>query len=122
MKIAISSQNKKSITGHAGKCSRFWLYETENEIILSKELIELKREDILHFRFHESENPHALHPLFEVDLIITGGAGQGFINRLSGKGVTVLPTSETDPDKAIEKYFNGSLNVINPETHHCPDH
>ena len=118
MKIAISSQNKQTITGHAGKCSRFWIYETENEVILSKELTELKREDILHIRFHESKNPYAPHPLFEVDLIITGGAGKGFINRLSVQGVTVLPTSETDPDKAVEKYFDGSLNVINPEPRH----
>ena len=29
MQIAISSQNRKTISGHAGKCRNFWTYSDE---------------------------------------------------------------------------------------------
>jgi hypothetical protein len=30
MKIAVTSQNRKTITSHAGKCRKFWVYEVED--------------------------------------------------------------------------------------------
>ena len=40
MKIAITSQNKREITGHAGKCRKFWIYEINEGKISNKELLE----------------------------------------------------------------------------------
>lgn len=39
MKIAVTSQNRKTITGHAGKCLKFWLYESDDKTILKKTLL-----------------------------------------------------------------------------------
>ena len=41
MKIAVTSQNRKIITGHAGKCRKFWIYETDDQTIVNKTLLEL---------------------------------------------------------------------------------
>ncbi len=118
MKVAISSQNKSDITGHAGKTSRFWIYTVEDKKIINKELIELAREDILHMRFHESDNPYAPHPVLDSNVIITGGAGQGFISKMAVKDIEVVITDELNPDTAIEQLMNGTIHRLTPG-HHC---
>jgi Uncharacterized conserved protein len=119
MKIAISSQNQKSISGHAGKASRFLVYtvDTDAKEIMEKELVELQKDDILHNRFHESSDPWAPHPIFEVDIVITAGAGPGFVNRLASQKTRVVITSETDPDVAVAKHMDGTLPQVAPEHH-----
>jgi hypothetical protein len=62
--FAIASQNKREVTGHAGKCSRFLVFTIDNGEVKSKEWIELQKEDLFYFRFHHSEEPFAPHPSF----------------------------------------------------------
>ena len=120
MKIAVSSQNKSNVTGHAGKASRFWIYNVDanTKEILSKEMVELKREDILHMRFHESTDPYASHPVFDTDIVITGGAGQGFVAKMARANVPVAITPEQDPDEAVKKLMNNSLETVAPHVQH----
>ncbi len=110
MKIAVTSQNKREVTGHAGKCRKFWIYETEN--IGEKILLELPKEQC----FHES-SPHAPHPLDDVQVLITGGMGAGLIRRLEVKGIEGIVTSEKSPDKAVAAYLDGSLERLAPHEH-----
>ena len=118
MKIAFTYQNAREITGHAGKTSRFLIYHLDNENnVLDKQLVELPKEDILHRRFHESDNPYAAHPIFDVDILITGGAGAGFFNRLASQSVRVLITPEKDPERALELLFDNKLPVSSPHNH-----
>lgn len=120
MKIAVASQNRRTISGHAGKVSRFYIYTINDKTkdIVDRELLSLSKEDILHNRFHESNNPWAPHPIFDVDLVITGGAGPGFINRLAIQSTEVIITSENDPDAAIRMFFSGSLPLLKAEHRH----
>lgn len=120
MKIAISFQNQREITGHAGKASRFLIFtvDPEEQTILEREVINLPPKDILHNRFHNSENPYSPHLIFDVDIVITGGAGAGFVNRLASQGVQVIITSEKDPETAIDLLFKGELPSIQPHEHH----
>jgi predicted Fe-Mo cluster-binding NifX family protein len=118
MKIAFTYQNNREITGHAGKTSRFLIYTLdENQEVKDKELVELNKEDILHVRFHESADPYAAHPIFEVDFLITGGAGGGFVNRLASQSVRVLITPEKDPDQAVKLLLQNKLPVLRPHNH-----
>jgi predicted Fe-Mo cluster-binding NifX family protein len=119
MKVAVTSQNQKVISGHAGKTSRFYIYTIDepSKVITNKEPITLAKEDILHNRFHESANPWAAHPIFDVDVVITGGAGPGFVNRLATQATKVIITPETDPDEAVRQYLAGSLPQNAPEHH-----
>jgi predicted Fe-Mo cluster-binding NifX family protein len=120
MKIAVTSQNQKTISAHAGKTSRFYIYtinEGDNSIT-GTELINLDKDDILHNRFHASTNPWAPHPIFDVDVVITGGAGPGFVNRLATQDTKVIITSESNPEAAVKLLLAGTLPQQAAEHHH----
>jgi predicted Fe-Mo cluster-binding NifX family protein len=117
MKIAIASQNRKTVTGHAGKCRKFWIYEVEGCEVTDKRLLELPIEQ----SFHES-NPNAPHPLDEVNVLISGGMGNGLQARLKQMGIMAVATSETDLDRALADWINGTLNELPPGLHHDHDH
>ncbi len=76
MKIAITSQNKKHITGHAGKCRKFWLLEIIDNEVTAKDLIELPKEDSIRARGQLPDD------LQGVDRFITSGMGEGMQRRL----------------------------------------
>tara|TARA_Y100000589_G_scaffold289225_1_gene291224 strand:+ start:8787 stop:9146 length:360 start_codon:yes stop_codon:yes gene_type:complete len=113
MKIAVTSQNRKSITAHAGRCRKFWVFTTENDKVIHKELLELPREQ----SFHEA-SPDQPHPLDDVDVLIAGGMGQGLMAKLERKGIKGVITEESDPDKAVSLYLEGALKTLEPEPHH----
>lgn len=110
MKIAVTSQNRKTITGHAGKCRKFWIYEVEDSAVKSKNLLELPIEQ----SFHESHGD-AAHPLDEANVLICGGMGTNLQQRLKQKGILAIATSETDPDQAVAAWINGTLPEAAPE-------
>lgn len=98
MRIAVTSQNFKTITGHAGKTRRFLVYETVGvESPMEIERLDLPQEMSIHE--YQGED----HPLFQLELtaLITQGAGQGFVQRMARHGITVHATSESDPRRAV---------------------
>jgi predicted Fe-Mo cluster-binding NifX family protein len=112
VKIAVTSQNRRTITEHAGRCRIFWLYQTEQGKVTGKALLSLPKEQC----FHDS-SPHEPHPLDEVQVLISGGMGQGLVRRLAMKGITGLVTAEIDPDKAVAAYLAGALDSGAPCAH-----
>ena len=112
MKIAVASQNRKEITDHTGRCRKFWIYEIENGTTVTKELLELAKEQ----SFHDS-SPHEPSPLDDVQVLIAGGMGDGLVRRLENRAIEALITTETDPDKAVADYLNGTLLTKAAETH-----
>jgi predicted Fe-Mo cluster-binding NifX family protein len=117
MKIAVTSQNRKSITEHAGRCRKFRLFEIEDGRIAGTELLEFAKEQ----SFHES-SPHEAHPLDVVDVLISGGMGNGMIQRLRNKGVTGIITSQSDPETAVVLYLKGKLQSEEPHEHSHHEH
>ena len=102
MKIGVTSQNFRTITGHAGKTRRFLIYEGEpggepREI----ERLDLPKEMAMH-QFRGDD-----HPLFGLDWLITAGCGAGFIQRLAAHGVQVVVTGEQEPAQAVRKLLRG---------------
>lgn len=110
--IAVSSQNRLNVTAHAGKCRRFWIYRVENGSVTGKDLLELDRAQT----FHEAD-PSLPHPLYGVDVLITGGMGGGLSRTLSKHEVMTLVTTEANPDTAISLYLKDLL----PEVKVRPD-
>lgn len=113
--VAITFQNKKDISGHAGACRNYLIYQIIDNIIVSKECIELSVEEALHNTFHSAtENPN--HPLFQVEVLLTGGIGLGGITRLKHYKVDAFIISETNPDEAVKKLLDGTLNYLDPNS------
>lgn len=102
MKIGVTSQNFRTITGHAGKTRRFLVYSADAE----GNPIEIDRLDLpREMSMHEFRGDR--HPIDELDVLITGGCGDGFVRRLASRGVKVVATSETDPQTAVSAVFSG---------------
>jgi len=112
MKIAVTSQNRKTITEHAGRCRKFWIFRVEDKGVIEKRLLELTRDQ----SFHDS-SPHEEHPLDDIDVLISGGMGEGLMRRLKKKNIQCLVTSETDPETAVSLFVNGKLTSEPPRRH-----
>ena len=97
VRIAVTSQNRKTVTEHAGQCRKFWIYETRGGQVLGKTLLELPREA----SFHAS--PAGVeHPLDDIDVLITAGIGDGLRQRLARRGIqAVVVGADLDPDAAV---------------------
>ena len=118
MKIAVTSQNRREVTGHAGRCRNFWVYDVDDGIVLDSRLVELAKES----SFHDSA-PHAPHPLDGVDVLISGGMGDGLRMRLARRGIEALVTTERDPERAVAAWLAGRLPPGEPREHsHGVDH
>ena len=120
MKIAVASQNRKTVTGHAGKCRKFWIYQIAGKQVTSRDLLELPIEQ----SFHESDHGQP-HPLDGVNVLICGGMGQGLQQRLKQKGILGIATSETDLERAVASWLDGTLPEAAPEDHehgHAHEH
>lgn len=104
MQIAITSQNRRTITEHAGKCRKFWLYDIDADRVAGKRLVELPIEQ----SFHTSHTglPDALAG---INVLITGGMGSNLFRRLIDLGVQPLLACEEDPDRAIADFLAGCL-------------
>lgn len=114
MKIAVASQNFRTVTAHAGKTRRFLVFQAAaGAPVVEAERIDLPMGMAMHDFHGDGE-----HPLYAVNVIIVGSAGAGFINRLAAHGVEVALTSETDPSAAVGHYLAGTLPPAAPHEHH----
>ncbi len=105
MRIAITSQNFRTVTGHAGRARRFIVFETKgSETVREVERLDLDADMAIHGFDHR-----AGHPLDDMDVLITGGAGEGFVRHLAARGVLVVATDETDPRLAVAAFFAGRI-------------
>lgn len=100
--IAVTSQNRRTVTGHAGRCRKFWLYPVENGVIGERRLIELSIDE----SFHATAGG-VPRPLEGITTLISQEMGQGLVIRLQRFGIKAWITSESDPDAAVKAYLRG---------------
>jgi predicted Fe-Mo cluster-binding NifX family protein len=121
MKIAVTSQNYRTVTGHAGKTRRFLVYEATP----GSTPVEIERLDLdKMMTMHEFRNNDGSHPLDEVDVLITGSAGAGFIQKMFTRGVGVVVTGEEDPMQAVKDLMENNIKPPAPDScnHHHHGH
>ncbi len=112
MRIAVTSQNFKSVSGHAGKSRRFIVFRAAPPA----DPVEVERLDLpLEMSMHEFTG--GAHPLDEMDLIITASAGQGFVAKMAQRGVQVIVCGESDPHQAVLDYLDGMVKPAAPHEH-----
>lgn len=115
MRIAVSSQNFRTITGHAGKTRRFLIYS----IAAGSEPSEVERLDLpKDLTLHEYHGPD--HPLYQrqLDAVLTASAGEKFIERMNRHGIEVITTAESDIQAALQAIAAGEpLPPAKPHAH-----
>ena len=99
MKIAITSPNAKTISGHAGKCPGYLIYEVEDDNI-TKSHIKLSKEQVFK-NFSGALSQNLEHPLHGISVFITHSLGEGLANRLAQDNIKVYTTTEEDPEVII---------------------
>lgn len=114
MRVAITTQKTDTITGHAGRCRRFTVFQAVDARITDEQVVEVSEAETLH---QSHTLPAALGSL---DAFITGSMGEGLFARLSAVGVRPFITTETSPRAAVEALLAGTLASAAPHAH--PQH
>ncbi len=112
MKIAVTSEDFKHVTGHAGKSRRFVIFDVRTpcdppDVVWLDLPMEMSLQGFSGDR----------HPLDDMDVILTACATQELVARLTQRGVKVVTCGESDPRKAVRDYLNGTVKRANPHAH-----
>ena len=100
LRIAVCSQNRKTVTEHAGKCRKFWVYNVERGQVINRTMIELPIEQ----SFHETPTGQE-HPLDVADILIAASMGDGLKKKLLQRGIKGVVTTDTNPDQAVSSFL-----------------
>jgi predicted Fe-Mo cluster-binding NifX family protein len=101
MKIAVTSQNFRAVTGHAGRARRFLIYD----VLPDAEPVEVERLDLPKELAMHDFHGAGPHPVDAVDVILSQGFGEGFARRMAKRGIVAAATEQTDPVEAVKTYL-----------------
>ncbi|SFN82242.1 Predicted Fe-Mo cluster-binding protein, NifX family [Cohaesibacter marisflavi] len=108
MKIAVSSQNFRTVTNHAGKARRFIIYTVGNDL----QPVETDRLDLpKDMSMHEFADKSGPHPLDAADVILSASFGAGFARRMHARGLIASITEKTDPLEAVKEFMMNGQNL-----------
>ena len=124
MKIAVTSQNFKSVTNHAGHARRYIIFEVgDDNKPVEVECLDLPKE--MAFREFDDSGEH---PVDVAGVIISQSFGGGFARRMKRRGIIASITKKDDPVEAVLDYLecgqclpdDGSgVDMNNPCDCHC---
>jgi predicted Fe-Mo cluster-binding NifX family protein len=100
MKIAVACE-KEIVTEHFGHCENFNIYETDGNKIV-------KSESVKNPGHRPGFLPNFLNDM-GVNVIISGGMGQGAIDIFNEKGIEVITGALGEVKIAAEEYLRGNL-------------
>ena len=113
MKIAIASDDKKTISSHFGKTKGFVIFEVENEKIKNQEYrpntFTGHARGLEHDDHEIDRHTPILNALKDCKAVITHGMGKRIYDDLKEIGIDVFITDETDVETAFELYVSGKL-------------
>ena len=103
MKIAVACI-KENVAEHFGHCESFKIYEVEDKKVISKKTIANPGHE-------KGFLPKFLNEK-GVNVVISGGMGEGAINLLKEENIEILTGNLGNSDEIVEKYLCGKLNNI----------
>ncbi|MBK8321581.1 MAG: nitrogen fixation protein [Betaproteobacteria bacterium] len=117
MKVAVTSQNFRTVTGHAGMTRRFIVFDAA----AGSGVAEVTRLDLpKDMAFHGFAG--GPHPIDGVEILVTGGAGDGFVAKMAARGIRVVQTGQADPRIAVEEVLRGEVTPPLPHDHDAHGH
>jgi len=122
MRIAVTTEDGKSISGHLGRCRQFIVYEVEDRAVKTRSLLDNR------FTAHALEGEHChgdepghvpglghhshagiLDALSGCDVLITRGMGRRIAEDLRAAGIDAFITVQSEADSAVNAYLEGEL-------------
>lgn len=132
MKIAVITDDFKTISAHFGRARNYLVFTVENGKIAGQE----KRAKAHHGQFAVGPEEHHHHggehgpdpaadnrhglmaePLADCQVLLARGMGNGAYNALRARGITPILTDIADIQSAVQAYLDGTL-VDHPERLH----
>jgi predicted Fe-Mo cluster-binding NifX family protein len=112
LKVAIVSEDFRTLSGKAGKARRFLLFEARKGRRPQLErYLEVPADRPTYHDLHEDDE--TLHPIDGM-VLIASGAGEGLGERLARRGTTLYITRERDPHTAVSQLLQGTLPLEAP--------
>lgn len=119
MKIAVASDDGKTITGHVGKCEMFLVFEVNNKEITNFE----KRENSFtmhkkgghqyqhHNHEHQSNGRHTgiIEGLKDCNYLFCCSGGPGLIDDLNANGIQTIFTEELNAEDSVKMFLDNKL-------------
>lgn len=106
MQIAVAcTADYSEVAGHAGRARRWLVFDGEDP----PRRVELSAKQVFHY--FEGEEAH---PLDGVGVIIAQSAGEGFLGKMTRKGIDAVTTGETNPARAVADYLGHRLAAPHP--------
>jgi predicted Fe-Mo cluster-binding NifX family protein len=100
MRVAVTSQNFRNVTGHAGHARSFLIFEAEpGGEPVEVERLSLSRELVIH------EFRGGPHPIDGVEVLLSAGFGDGFAQHMAARGITAVRTEKSDPIDAVKHFL-----------------
>lgn len=113
MKIAVASENEM-VTAHFGYCTNFHLYDTEDSKIIHQTTIPNPGHK-------PGFLPNYLNDLM-VNVIISGGIGNGAVEIFNKKGIEVVIGASGLAVDAVNSYLHGLLKTTGAVCHEHDHH
>ena len=127
MKIAVATNNEKTVAGHVGRCRGFLVYDIEEQKIKRIELREntfTNHSQSEHNHEHHSGGGHRhgrlVEGLSDCNYLIFKSGGWRMIENLQENNIEPILTDEKFTDDAVNKFLEGKLEIR--ELKDCNDH
>jgi predicted Fe-Mo cluster-binding NifX family protein len=101
MRIAVTSQNFRTVTGHAGQARRFIVFEAQQaEAPVEVARLDLDREQSIH-----ETGAVGAHPLDGTNVVLSAGFGGHFAQVMAQRGIEAAITDREDPLEAVQDFL-----------------
>ncbi len=124
MKIAIVTDDHKTISAHFGRATYYEIFTIENGAITARQSMPRA-----HHQHVELDNPHQaehhhnhdhnamIEPIIDCQVLITRGMGNGAYSALKIRSIEPLITDIKEIEEAVKAYLSGTL-IDHPERLH----
>lgn len=124
MKIALVTDDGKTISQHFGRASHYMVVNVENGEIISHEMREKAGHAKFHLEAHEHEEPGQPHgfgaaadhkhgqmaeTITDCEAVLCRGMGRGAYESMQARNIRPLVTDIADIDEAAKAYANGQI-------------
>jgi len=108
MKIAVASDDQKTISEHFGRACGFMVFEIEKNTILKQEY----RENIGKStgECHSCDHDTMIRNIKDCDVVISYGMGQRIYADLLKNNITAIVTDERTVNDAVNQFLKNKLN------------
>jgi predicted Fe-Mo cluster-binding NifX family protein len=113
VKIAVASDDGKTIAPHFGRTLGFVIYDTDGKAIkvnkYKPNTFTGHALGLEHAGHHHDRHSPILTALADCAVVISHGMGRRLYDDLSAAGIQAIITDQTDARGAVEAYLNGQL-------------